>query len=374
MTFPLGPYHPALIEPLSLRLAMRGEKVTGVETHMGYAHRGVEALATERDLLSVLDLVERACGTCGHSHRLALCLAIERHANVTPPPRALALRTAFSEIERALARLWLLTQVGRASEFGALFTFAVEARETLFEACVEATDARLFWGVPVPGGATNVADPGALTEPVAAVAARLPVIERLVRENGMLSSRGKGIGRVAADVAEDLRLTGLLARAAGVDDPDLRRTAPYDAYDQVVDLFDDDTQSALGAAVAGDVASRSRLAVADLRRSLGLIAALLDDLPDGQERATFPAQLLAGETTASIEGPHGRESIVLRVGDPSANRPVDAQSAGWLGKLTLNPPSRVNCGALPIALVHEHLSDVPLVLASLDLCVACIDL
>src|SRR5271165_950781 len=99
MSFPLGPYHPALTEPISLRLALRGEQVTGVEVHTGYVRRGVERLALERPLTETLDLIERADGSSGHSNRLALCRVLEAQGGVVVPERAAALRTIFAEVE-----------------------------------------------------------------------------------------------------------------------------------------------------------------------------------------------------------------------------------------------------------------------------------
>src|SRR5579884_1802262 len=289
MTFPLGPYHPALTEPVSLRFALRGELVTGVETHTGYLRRGVPALATQRDLAGVLDLVERMCGTCGHSHRLAVCLALEKAAQVTPPPRAQALRMLFSEVERALARLWLLMEVGRVSDFNALFSLALEAREMIFEGCVAAAEARLFWGVPVPGGAVNVADPSALADTIADVTSRLMILERLMADGGSLASRMTNIGKIQKATAEELGLTGLLLRASG-GDADVRLAAPYENYQQFTDILTE-TDSPLTRRLVGDVISRVRLALAELRLSLRLIQEMLDDLPEGQERATFPSMV-----------------------------------------------------------------------------------
>jgi len=41
--------------------------------------------------------------------------------------------------------------------------------------------------------------------------------------------------------------------------------------------------------------------------------------------------------------------------------------------LSLQTASAANIGALPLALDRQRLSDVPLILASLDLCIACVD-
>jgi Ni,Fe-hydrogenase III large subunit len=369
MIFPLGPYHPALAEPMSLRLALRGETVTTVETHLGYLHRGVEAAATARDLPAVLDLVERICGTCGHSHRLALCLALERLADVSAPPRAEALRTAFAEVERLLARLWLLMQIGRVGEFSALFTAAVEAREVLFEACVAATGSRLFWGIPVPGGALAVEDPGALAQGLVDIEPTIVAIERMLSVQGAMVRRMVGMGKVTTAAVDDLGISGLVARGSGVED-DLRLAMPYCAYRLLADGLTADGGDIK--ALVGDVASRLRLALHEIRQSMHAIAMLLDDLPTGQDRATFPTTLTFGSAEAQVEGPHGRETVAVRVGI-EGGKAVTLAEPGWLTELRITPPSVANAGLIPIVLPRQRLSEVPLILASLDLCVACVD-
>lgn len=373
MVFPLGPIHPVLTEPLGLRLALRGETVTGVETHTGYTRRGVEQLATQHALPELLDLVEHICGGCGHSHRLAVSLALETLTGVKAPPRAAALRTIFAEVERVLARLWLVQQVGRATELGGLLTAAVEAREILFEGCVAAAETRLFWGIPVPGGAVNVNDPGALTDAITSLTPHITAIERLVGEKSSLVRRATKIGNIDELAVGDLSLSGLLARGLGEDTDARRSDTPYDAYPEVDD--DQLRDATLAKQMTGDTASRLRLAVAEVGMSLRLILSLLDDLPEGQERASFPTTLPSGETSATVEGPHGRATVTLRIGDGAdSSRTVDSTKAGWLADLRLLTPSATNIGIIPIILNKQRLSDVALVLASLDLCIACADL
>ena len=72
---PIGPYHPALEEPVHARLYTEGEVIKDAEVFVGYNHRGIEKLATERNAIQTLVLVERVCGICSHSHAFtyALC-------------------------------------------------------------------------------------------------------------------------------------------------------------------------------------------------------------------------------------------------------------------------------------------------------------
>ena len=369
MVFPLGPYHPALTEPLGVRFALRGETITDVAVTAGYAHRGVEALATGRNLADALDVIERTCGTCGHSLRLAACLALEAHAGVTPPERARALRTVFSEVERLQARLWLLMQVARAAQFGALLTASVEAREILFEACVSATETRLFWGIPVPGGARGIADPLALQQAMTDVETPLATIERLLNDRGPMIRRLTNVGKLPLEAIEEVGATGLVARAAG-GEGDLRLTAPYDAYSDLdlEEMINGEQVKTL----LGDVGSRAFLAVAEARQSIGIITALLDDLPEGQEQLAFPALLEVGTARATVEGPHGQTTVTLTIG-AAEGKPLDTHDAGWLTALEIQPASAATFALLPGALMRQKLSDALVILTSLDLCVACLD-
>ena len=369
MVFPLGPYHPALTEPLGVQFALRGETITEVAVTTGYAHRGVEALAVGHTLADALDVIERTCGTDGHSLRLAACLALEAHAGITPPERARALRTVFSEVERLLERLWYLMQVARIAQFGALLTAAVEARESLFEACVSATETRLFWGIPTPGGARGIADPLALQGALGDIAGNIATIERLLNDRGPMIRRLTNIGVITQEDIETGGVTGPVARASGSEN-DLRLTAPYDAYGDL------DLEAMLNTeqvkSLIGDVGSRAFLAVAEIRQSMGIIEALLDELPEGQEATAFPALLTAGTTSATVESPHGQTTVTLTIG-AADGKSADTAATDWLTALAIAPASAATVALLPAALVRQKLSDALLILTSLDLCVACLD-
>ena len=42
---PIGPYHPALEEPIHAKLYTEGEVIKDAEVFVGYNHRGIEKLA-----------------------------------------------------------------------------------------------------------------------------------------------------------------------------------------------------------------------------------------------------------------------------------------------------------------------------------------
>ena len=53
---PLGPVHVALEEPVYFNLTVEGETIRKVELTSGHVHRGMEALATQRNLIKNVTL------------------------------------------------------------------------------------------------------------------------------------------------------------------------------------------------------------------------------------------------------------------------------------------------------------------------------
>ncbi|HEX8033960.1 MAG TPA: hypothetical protein VF510_08945, partial [Ktedonobacterales bacterium] len=134
-------------------MRLRGETVVAVEPPAtGYCHRGVAELAEDRPLDDVIALVERSCSLAGNAHRTALCMAVESAANVTPGKTVRVARVLFAEVERILARLWLLGEAGRAANVPLAVADALAQREALLEATETITGERTFWGIAVPGG------------------------------------------------------------------------------------------------------------------------------------------------------------------------------------------------------------------------------
>ena len=48
MIVPIGPIHPALKEPIRLKLQTEGERVVKAELEYGYVHRGIEKILLQR--------------------------------------------------------------------------------------------------------------------------------------------------------------------------------------------------------------------------------------------------------------------------------------------------------------------------------------
>jgi Ni,Fe-hydrogenase III large subunit len=363
LTFPLGPYSPALTQPLAIALELRGEKVMGAQpTVAGYCRRGIERLAAGRSFEDALALVERTCANAGTANRIALCQAIEAATGVTPPLRARLTRVLFAEMERVLARLWVLGTSARAANQSRLFAEALEQRETLFAALVAATGERMFWGIAEPGGARDDLEIEALSSAVKQIEVGLSAWRVAAGARGPLGQAGAGIGMIAPGQSE--AFSGLAATGSEAATEDPRREHPEGGY---ADLRDAISWPSESSGQGSDVAARLRRAVDDLAASLAIINAATTASVDAPSatHTTMPAtaKTAGAEGSAHVEGPHGPIAIA-----------VTLARAGDLAAMRIEPPGQALLATLPEILTGSHLGQVPLILASLDLCVECLDL
>ena len=353
-TFPLGPYHPALPEPIWYQLHLRGDIIDHIDITPGYCQRGVEALLAQRGLEDGLKLAERLCGSAAHHHRLAFCLALERLTGIQAPPLARVLRSLFCEIERLLSHLSWAMRLAQAADRPRAFYIAVEARERMLQALEQSTGQRLLWGLPIPGGVASRPACAALAQEIPSIIHDLYQIEReLVGQRG-LQRRAHGLASISSEQARQLHLTGPVARASGLED-DERRSHEYDAY----------TKAALptpDSSTIGDTAARIAVVIAEMRASIAFAADLIERLPDGPLAQPFPEAFPAGEAEAAVEGPQGRETWRIR-----------SDGSSQLAEVAVVTASERNLAAVRPALEGQRLDYALLILASLGLCIACID-
>lgn len=327
---------------------------------VGYCRRGGVALAADMPLVDALDLIERACALSGAAYREALCQAVESATNTTPPRHARALRTLFLEIERILARLWYLGECARACDLSFYQGQALDQREALYAALQHATDARHFWHVALPAGARDDLTLDDLGPALKSLESSLDGWRRATDPHGPLGRAGAHVGVIAEKVASTLNLTSLAA-SGSLAAPDLRRTPAYGGY---ADLRDEIAWSEAPASLKGDSADRMRAAISDLATSYGIALSCVSILEGGsrdyQARLTRPAANTRGE--ARVEGPHGPITVQVSLGPASD-----------IAALACESSARAAVDALPIILEDTRLDKVPLVLASLDLCLECND-
>lgn len=259
-TLNFGPAHPAAHGVLRLVLEMDGEVIVRADPHIGLLHRGTEKLAESKPYnqsigyMDRLDYVSMMCNEHGY------VLALEKLLGITPPIRALYIRTMFDEITRILNHLlWI---GAHALDVGAMtmFLYAFREREDLMDAYEAVSGARLHATYYRPGGVyrdlpdtmpqyqesrwrsasdlkrLNANRQGSLLDFLQDFTERFPKYvdeyETLLTDNRIWKQRLVGIGVVTPERALQMGFTGPMLRGSGIE-WDLRKRQPYAAYDKV---------------------------------------------------------------------------------------------------------------------------------------------
>ncbi len=167
-------------------------------------------------------------------------MAFEKLLGVEVPRRARWMRTIFAELQRIASHLlWLGTftlDLGGALGGGTtLFMHAFRERESILDLFEDVSGARFHYNTHTIGGNRHDIPAGWDAKVRAAldiIEARLPEYESMSVGNSIFIARTKGIGVLDGALALELGITGPNLRASGVDH-DLRRDAPYGAYDEL---------------------------------------------------------------------------------------------------------------------------------------------
>mgnify|MGYP005646284395 CR=1 FL=1 len=148
----VGPFHPLQEEMEFFQLTVDGEIVTDIDVRISYNHRGIEKLSETLQFDQVPFLVSRICGICSASHPLAYVQAVEEIAGVTPPERALYVRTIINELERIHSHLLWVGLAGHFIGYDTVFMWAWKYREPVLDLLEEITGNRNNYGNVKVGG------------------------------------------------------------------------------------------------------------------------------------------------------------------------------------------------------------------------------
>jgi len=360
MLLHFGPQHPSTHGVFRMDLYLDGEIVVKAVPYVGYLHRSVEKLCERLSYVQVTPVVDKNDYVSPMTNEQAINMAFEALLGLEVPRRARWIRTIFAEMQRVASHLlWLGTfalDLGGALGGGAtVFVYCFREREMILDLFEDVTGARFHYNTHTIGGNRHDVPAGWSAKVRASmdvIASRIDEYESMTLDNRIFVERTRGIGVLDADLALELGVTGPILRACGVDH-DLRRDAPFHAYDEV--------PVRVVTATGGDCLSRARVRIGELRESIRLVLAMIDGIPEGPINAgraiKQPAQakIPAGQSYTAIETPRGElGTYVIADGSPHAYR------------LKIRPPSLHALSALPYLLPGATVSDAVAILGSLD--------
>jgi len=350
---PVGPIHAGIIEPGHFRFSVIGERVLRLEQRLGYQHKGVERRFMGADLASGARLVGRISGDSTCAYAWAYASAAEAACGAEPPPRALALRALLLERERIANHLGDLGALGNDAALAFGLTQFMRLKEDWLRANAELFGHRYLMDRIVPGGVTHDLDAPALSRLVGQCerfGREVKALRRIYDEHAGLQDRFLTTGIIGADLARELSLSGMAARACGI-------VLDGRAYRQ--DYTPPPPWAALGVRPAtderGDVAARVAVRFDEIFESLRLLRELAVGLPAGPLRAEL-APVPGGMGLGVVEGWRGEVIVGLNF-----------DAAGRLARVHPHDPSWQAWPALEHAVLKDIVPDFPLINKSFNL-------
>ena len=357
---PVGPIHAGIIEPGHFRLTSVGETVLHLDARLFYTHRGLEKRMEGLAPLAAFTIAERICGVCSVAHGLGFCEALEQIAGVAVPPRARLIRSIALELERLYNHV---SDVGNLCA-GAAFHYGTATgarlKERLQQMNERLTGNRFLRGLVIPGGVRLDLPHELLRDLAATLEDTLIEFDSLmgrIEGNPSVVDRLDDTGILSHKAALDLAVTGVAARASGVD-RDARRDHPHGAF-----VLPDAPKLRVVTVSQGDVMARLTVRALEFRESIRLVGEFVRRLAPGPLQVTL-AEPLPGERIgiAAIESARGEALHWLRT-----------DAAGRVERYHLRSPSYHNWPAVALAAETAIVPDFPLVNKSFELCYSCTD-
>ncbi len=356
LEIPVGPQHPALKEPIRFVFRIDGELVVAAEPRLGYAHRGIEKLAESKTYVQNLYLSERVCGICSAAHTTCYVECIEKLFGVEAPPRAKYIRVIIAELNRIHSHLLWFGILAHEIGFDTLFMYTWRDREYVLDLVELITGNRVLYASNIIGGVRCDITPEAeqkLRKALRYLEARTKYYKRVVETDPLINARTSEVGVLTPSDARTLCAVGPTLRGSGIKS-DIRSDDPYSAYDEIP--FNVVTYK------EGDALAKTLVRVDEILESINIIRYALDHMPEGELSVRVPRRPPPGEAIARVEAPRGE--LFYYAKSNGTERPE---------RLKIRTPTLANIPALCRMLEGAFVADIPVIVASIDPCIACMD-
>lgn len=356
----VGPVHAGIIEPGHFRFSVEGETIINLESRLYFVHKGIEKHFETLPRERAVELAERISGDSSFAHALAFCQALEALAGVTPPPRALFLRSLLLELERLYNHIADVGAILTDTGFAVANAHAMRLREEIVRLNARLTGHRLLRGTLTPGGMTRNVAAELLADAVTTTTRVLADFDEVVEialGNGLVLDRLRDTGRLTLRTARELQVVGVPARASGID-ADTRRDHPFAAYAAL--------QPRVAVFQEGDVWARLMVRVHEAREAVRLIGRAVEEmqtLGEGEIFIPLPPLPAGKGAFGLVEGGRGPIWHWVVAGEQDT-----------LARVKVKDPSFANWPALNYAILKNIVPDFPLCNKSFNLSYAGNDL
>src|ERR1017187_6842186 len=385
MVLNMGPSHPGTHGVLRIVLELDGEVITKADPDVGYLHRGDEKIAENMTYTQFIPYTDRLDYLAPMANNVAYALAVEKLLGIHDklPPRCQYLRVICCELARISSHL---LGIGAFSmDLGALTVFLLTftEREKIYNLCESLTGARFTTSYTRIGGVMRDTPPNWCDEVrkfLEEFAVALAEVEVLLTRNRIWVDRLRDLAVISKEMAIDYGLSGPNLRGSGVE-WDLRKNQPYLCYKDL--QFDIPTGS------VGDCYDRYLVRMEEMRQSVRILRQCLEKIPGGWTNdANEPVSIADGKitlpskqkvlssmeelihqfmlVTEGVNCPPGE--IYFGHENPKGELGfyIHSKGGGVPYRLKIRAPSFVNLSILGELMPGCMISDVPVILGSLD--------
>ncbi len=375
-TINMGPSHPATHGVLRLKLELDGEIITNAVPDVGYLHRGDEKIAENMQYNQFVPYTDRLDYLAPLANNVAYALAVEKLMGWELPPRGQAIRVICCELARISAHLLGLGAFAMDTGAMTVFLYTFTEREKIYNLTEQLTGARFTTSYTRIGGMTRDLPDGfvdAVRQFLKEVIPAIDEVDKLLTRNRIWVDRTKDVGVISKEDAIGFGLSGPNLRGSGVDH-DLRKKTPYLGYENYE--FDVPVGS------VGDAYDRYLVRIEEIRQSVRILHQVLDRLPDGPIHITDGKNYLPPKesvlmkmeelihhfilVTQGIDAPPGE--IYFGAENPKGELGffIHSKGGGVPYRLKIRAPSFINISILSKLLPGAMMSDVVVILGSLD--------
>ncbi len=348
----VGPVHAGIIEPGHFRFQCHGEVVFHLEIALGYQHRGIEEALIGGPNNRTIHYIENIAGDTAIGHTTCYSQIIESLSGLKISAKAQCLRAIALELERLANHVGDLGALANDVGYLPTASYCGRIRGDYLNLTALLCGNRFGRSFIKPGGVGFDVDKTRIDE----LKKRVSVIEKdtasainLLWDNQSVLERFENTGRITKEIAIDLGLVGVAARACGIE-LDNRYNLPSGIY-----CF---YQIPVSTCDTGDVFARAYVRWLEIQRSLTFIKEQLTSLPSGDYLKKSDDIKLKKESLAIAltEGWRGEICHVALTDDK-----------GKLSHYKIVDPSFHNWTALAMALRNQQISDFPLCNKSFNL-------
>src|ERR1700744_1981199 len=385
MVLNMGASHPATHGVVRNVQELDGEVITKADPDVGYLHRGDEKIAENMTYTQFIPYTDRLDYLSPLANNVAYALAVEKALGIHDklPPRCQYIRMMCCELARISSHLLGLgafaMDVGAVTVFLLVFT----EREKIYNLAEAASGARLTTSYTRIGGLMRDVPPNwcdQVRQFIKEFSVALAEAEVLLTRNRIWVDRLRGLGYISKEMAIDYALSGPNLRGSGIDF-DLRKNQPYLGYKDL------DFDIPVGS--AGDCYDRYLVRMEEMRQSMRILEQCVHKIPGGATNATKePVNYADGKiilppkqsvltkmeelihqfmiVTEGVNVPPGEAYFGHANPKGDLGFYIHSGGGGVPYRLKIRAPSFINLSILGELMPGGMISDVPVILGSLD--------